>query len=309
MAILLHSTFSPPGPWIEAFAELLPDDDVVTLDLVDDPADIEFAVVWDLPVEEFARFHNLRAILLTGSGGSHLKPVEALPAGVPVVRLVDRAVADDMAAYSLHWVIHFQRGIDRYLAQQTTADWVVHDFIPTDEHTVGVLGYGNVGARVADRLLANGYPVRAWSRSPKPGAPVETFTGPGELGTFLSGCRAVINVLPLTPETRNVLDADRLATMPSGAALINIGRGGTVDDAALIAALDSGHLNGVALDVFREEPLPDWSPYWNHPRVAVTPHISGAAQPRSSTSYIAANIERIRRGETPFPLFVAERGY
>lgn len=311
MSILFHSTFGPQDEWLAEMRGQLPDDTIVTLDQVPtatERAEVEFMVIWDLPVSEMATFPNLRAILLTGSGGSHLRPFEALPQ-VPIVRLVDQTVAADMAAHALHWIIHFQRRFDAYTRQQQQSEWRVQPFEATADHLVGILGHGNIGGRVAEVCRTLGYPVRTWSRSPKPAADIETFTGPDQLDAFLGGVRCLVNVLPLTAETRKLLDARRIALLPEGASLINIGRGGTIDDDALISALDAGHLNGAALDVFRQEPLEPDSPFWAHPGIHVTPHSSGAAQPRSSVGYIAANIGRIRAGEAAHPLFDPARGY
>ncbi len=161
--ILFHSTFDPPEKWLAELGRQLPGDDIRLIEDIDDRSEVDFAIVWDLPVEEFASFPNLRAVLLMGSGGSHLRPVEALPE-VPIVRLADQSVARDMAAYALHWVIHFQRGLHLYAEQEPSADWTRHPHVAAHEWTVGILGYGNIGTKVAAACQALGFGVRAWSR-------------------------------------------------------------------------------------------------------------------------------------------------
>ena len=308
MAILFHTTWGDPAVWVDELRTALPAHEIRQWPEVGDRRDIEFAVTWDIPIEQYATFPNLRAICLLGSGASHLRPVDALP-DVPIVRLVDDAVADDMAAYALHWIIHFHRRFDEYRRLQSKHRWQPQRFAPAADHTVGVLGFGNIGQRVARAASGLGYAVRGWSRSPKLDADVDTFCGPAELDSFLSGTDTLVNLLPLTEETRRLVNAQRLTALPRGSSLINIGRGGTVDDDALLQALDSGQLSGAVLDVFRAEPLDPQSPFWSHPLVTVTPHASGAAQPRSSVRYIAANIERIQAGQQPFPVFDPARGY
>ena len=317
MAILFQTSVGDSGAWVGALQDLLPHDEfrVWTGNAADlgDPADIDIAIVWDIPLEVLNTLPNLRAMLLLGAGGSHLRPVEELPK-VPIARLADPAVAHDMAAYAMAWVLHFHRNLDRYAQQQTQQLWKRHSYPPPANYTVGILGLGNIGGFVADAAHALGYAVRGWSRSGRSHPNATTFgdqpeTPDNGLGEFLSGTDALVNVLPLTPATKALVGASELNQLRPGACVINMGRGATFDDEGLIDTLDSGHLSGAVLDVFRREPLGSESPLWTHPKIVVTPHISGSTFPRTSAPLLAANVERVRSGEDPHPLFDPTRGY
>lgn len=307
MAILFQTSFGDLDAWLGALTSLLPDDEFRIWPDAGDPADIEFVIGWQIPVPEIKKYENAQALLVMGAGVNHLRPVEDLP-DIPIVRLVDEAVASDMAAYVAHWVLHFHRHMHRYDQQQSERTWRRHVYVPPGEFTVGILGLGNIGTYVADAAMGLGYSVRGWSRSGRTHPGVESFDADG-LDAFLAGTNALVNVLPVTPETTNLVDADALAQLPSGAVVINVGRAATFDHAALVAALDAGHLDAAVLDVFEDEPLDASNPLWSHPLVRVTPHISGSTFPRSAAKYIAANIKRVRAGEAPFPVFDRERGY
>jgi len=307
MAIAVEMPFDDPDLWIAELRRRLPTEDFRTWPDIGDATDIEFVVMWKIAADELSELPNLRAILLTGAGTNHLRPITDFP-DVPIVRLADETVAKDMAAYAMHWVLHFHRGMDVYRWQQDAENWQRHRYRPTRDFTVGVLGMGNIGGAVADAALALGYVVRGWSASGRQRDGVTTFAA-DQLDEFLGGCDALVNVLPLTSDTYRLMNTSRLAQLPKSACVINIGRGGTIDHDALVNALDAGRLSGAALDVFSSEPLPEDSPLWHHPRVAVTPHISGSTHPETATDYIAANIKRLQAGEAPFPLLDRESGY
>jgi glyoxylate/hydroxypyruvate reductase A len=307
VALLIHSQ-TDDAAWKDVLGKLLPDDELRTWPDTGDRADIEFIVMFTLSNEELATFPNLRGILLLSAGVNHLRPVEGLP-DVPIVRMADQAVARDMATFTLSWIIHVHRAMHRYGAFQREHRWERLEHRPVEQYTVGILGLGNIGRKVADYALAAGYPVRGWSRSRKDHLGVDEFIGPDELDAFLSGTDCLVNVLPLTPATRKIVDADRLSKLPEGAAFINIGRGGSVDDDALCTALDGGRLDVAVLDVFRGEPLEPESPLWDQPGIIVTPHMSGWSDPVSAAPYMVENIARIRAGAEPFPLMDRSAGY
>lgn len=307
MAILFQTTEGDLDAWLSELRSRFPDDEFRVWPDMGDTADIEFVIGWRIPVADIARCTNARALLVLGAGVNHLQPLEDIP-DIPIVRLVDVAVAKDMASYALHWVLHYHRQMDRYRDNEATATWERHHYVAPDTYTVGVLGLGNIGLHIANALLAQGYKVRGWSRSGRTHDGVESFAE-AELTEFLSGTDALINVLPVTTETTGLVGASTLALLNTGSVVINMGRAVTMDDAAVIDALDSGHLAGAVLDVFSPEPLSQESSLWAHPKVRVTPHISGSTFPRSAAAYIADNIDRIRAGEDPFPVFDRIRGY
>ncbi|AWN45317.1 glyoxylate/hydroxypyruvate reductase A [Methylobacterium terrae] len=230
--------------------------------------------------------------------------------GVPIVRLIDPELARTMAEAVLAWTYYLQRDMPAYRRQQEAATWRQIAYRPPGEVTVGLLGLGALGSAAADRLVQAGFRVAAWSRSPKQmPAAVAGFSGPEGLAGLLGVSDIVVCLLPLTGETRGLLEAGRLCAMKSGAGLINFGRGPIVATDALLAALDAGRLSHAVLDVFEVEPLPEDSPLWRHPGVTVLPHISGPTTPASAAAVVAGNLRAYRAsGRIPAAVDVA-RGY
>ncbi|MGA7985497.1 MAG: NAD(P)-dependent oxidoreductase, partial [Burkholderiales bacterium] len=167
------------------------------------------------------------------------------------------------------------------------------------ERSVGLLGLGELGRSVAQRLLALDFRLCGWSRRQKEIERIECFAGPDGLDAMLAKCGALVCLLPLTPETRGILDARSLALLPRGACVINVARGAHLVEADLIAALDAGHLAHAYLDVFETEPLPASHPFWSHPGVSLTPHVAALTDPRTALPLVIRNLERAQRGEPP----------
>ncbi|NND75326.1 MAG: glyoxylate/hydroxypyruvate reductase A [Ilumatobacter sp.] len=271
--------------WAAELRAALPDTEIATADDGVDPAAVEYLVVWH-PPQDFTPYTRLRAILLIGAGFDHLD-LDALP-DVPVVRLVDPAMAADIALYVLSWVVHFQRDFDRFAAARHTATWDsdLPARFPRD-HVVGVLGAGAIGQVVLDTCAAHGFVTLGWSRS----------SHDRPLHQFLRDVDVVVDLVPLSPNTVGLLGADEFAALGDGV-VINVGRGPTVDTAALLDALD-GELRAAVLDVFEVEPLPADSPLWSRPDVIVTPHIAGRSDPVTGAPIIATQIEELRAGGMP----------
>lgn len=257
--------------------------------------DIEVALAWKPDPGLLATFANLRLIVSLGMGVDHLLTDPALP-DVPIVRIMDEGLVGQMSEYAIFWALRHHRDIDRYAEQQRAGQWKPLDFVDTLHRRVGVMGLGTIGQDTARKFAMLGFPTAGWSRTSKQLAGIETFHGADGLPKFLARSDILVDVLPLTRDTRGLLDAKAFAALPRGAYLINMARGGHVVDEALLAALDAGHLSGAALDVFNEEPLPAGHRYWTHPRVHVTPHIAGATNPRTAAPGVIDNIKRLREG-------------
>jgi glyoxylate/hydroxypyruvate reductase len=307
--ILFYSENEDPAPWREAFCRELPHMPFEVWPFHGPLEAVRYLVVWKPRHGFIAQFPRLKAILALGAGVDPIPTDPTLPKDVPLLRLVDVGFPAQMAEYAAYAVLRFQRRMREYEGAQRAARWQEFDPIYARDFPVGVMGLGVIGEVVARRLAALGYPVAGWTRSPRRVDAIEVFSGRDNFARFLARSQVIVNVLPLTPETENILNAKALAAMPKGAFLVNIGRGKHVVDRDLIDALDSGQLGGAALDVFREEPLPASHPFWRHPGIVLTPHVAAPTVASEVQTQIIENIKRIERGEVPTGRVDLARGY
>ncbi|MDG2261539.1 MAG: glyoxylate/hydroxypyruvate reductase A [Actinomycetota bacterium] len=305
MAVLLHPE-QDHEEWRDAFRRELPEVEFRFFDEIDDRSKIEYAVV-SRHGGELGELPNLEAILAMGAGVEQFTG-PGLPE-VPVVRLVDQGMSDEMATYALSWVAHFQRRHDAFIELQAAGQWVPLPYTPAADYPVGILGMGNIGRTVAELFAKAGYPVHAWTRGGGADDWVTHFAGPDELDGFLGSVKAVVNVLPSTNSTAGLMDRARFSAMDDDAIFLNMGRGATVAEADLVAAIDAAELRHAVLDVTAVEPLPASSPLWSHPKITITPHVAGYTLIPSASKVIAANIRRLMNGEQPFPLYERDRDY
>ena len=273
------------------------------LDALGDKKDIEIVLAWKPPAGLIASFPNVKLIVSLGMGVDHLLADDRLPAGVPIVRIMDEGLVGQMSEYAIYWALRHHREIDKYAASQRARQWKPEDFVDTIDRRIGVMGLGSIGQDTAAKFAALGFPTARTL----PG--IETFHGADGFQRFLARTDILVDVLPLTRDTRNLLDAKAFAALPKGAYLINMARGGHVVDEALLAALESGQVSGAALDVFNAEPLPADHPYWTHPKVHVTPHIAGATNPRTASPGVIDNIKRLRAGQPLIHTVDPKTGY
>ena len=295
MALLFLSPNDDPGVWTQALSALLPELDIRVWPDTGPVADIDVALVWKPPPGELRRFPQLKLIISLGMGVDHLLQDPALPS-VPLARIVDPGIITQMAEYVCLAVLHYHRHIDDYERQQREQCWRRLPLAETARRTVGLLGLGAIGSHTARQLTALGFPVLAWSRSPKTLEGVDCFHGPAEFEPFLRRSTVLVCLLPLTGETQGIIDAVTLALLPAGAYVVNCARGGHLVERDLLAALDRGHIAGATLDVFQQEPLPAEHPFWTHPKVRVTPHIAGITNPGTTAPQIVENIRRLSEG-------------
>ena len=309
MALLLK-TGSDRGPWWrEEFGKALPDLEFRQWPATGRVEDIEFALVWK-PEPGFLRtLPRLKVIFSLGAGVDHIFEDPHLPEGVPIVRLVDGELTRQMVEYAVLHTLRFHRQAPEYEAQQRAKRWRELPQKMTNERRVGVMGVGEIGGAVARKLAGFGFDAAGWARTERKIEGVRVYAGQAQLTPFLGRSDIVVCVLPLTPDTTGILNARAFAAMPRGGHVIGIGRGRQLVEADLLAALDSGHLAGAALDVFREEPLPAASPLWAHPKVTVTPHVAAITDPRSALAQVVENIRRVRRGLAPVNVVDPRRGY
>ena len=266
-------------------------------------------MVWAPPGGRLKEFKNLKYIFSIGAGVTHITLDPDAPMDVPIVRLQDDMLVLDIACHIIHWTLHFHRHYNRYKLYEAEKKWLRHRYPENRERRISVLGLGQTGLTTCERLRDLEFDVTGWSRTPKKIEGVTCLSGDESLAQVLARADILVNLLPLTPATTDLINADALAQMPHGAFVINCGRGGTVVDADLLAALDTGQIEAAALDVFREEPLAEDDPYWTHPKVSVTPHAAAPSNERSAARFIAGHIRRALDGGEPWPIVDHARGY
>ena len=272
----------------------------------DPPSD--YAVVWK-PSQRFLDSQPaLRAMFNAGAGVDALACLR-LPKNVPVIRLEDAGMAEQMCEYVLHAVLHHYREFDIYAAQEAKRLWAPRPPRRKADYPVGILGYGVLGQAVAKSLISVGFQVVAWARTPRADAPIRVYSGDDSRVEFLQAARILVCLLPLTPSTRHVLNATAFEALRRGGYLINVARGAHLDRDALLAALDSGQLAGATLDVFDEEPIPVADPIWKDTRVRVTPHISAATLRHEAVEQIVGKLRALERGEAVTGVVATDRGY
>jgi glyoxylate/hydroxypyruvate reductase len=273
-------------------------------------ADISLAIAWHPPDDAFERYPNLKAVCSLGAGVDNIVACPSLRPEIDVVRIVDPVQAQMMSGFVIWHVIWHQRRFATYLAQQRDAVWRRIRQRSAQDVPVGILGYGEIGQRVAADLAQLGFPVMAWSRTAKPTpASVRGFHGPSGLSAMLDETEVLVNLLPLTPETQGILNSELFARMRRGGYLIQVGRGEHLVDADLLAALESGQLDGAALDVFTAEPLAPEHPFWHHPKIVVTPHDACEVRVEAVATTIVATADAIRTGRRPPNAIDRQRGY
>lgn len=304
--VTYYSADMDAASWIPGLQAALPGASITLWEPGAPQAD--FAVVWKPPQQMLDEQQGLKAIFNTGAGVDALVQLR-LPPGVPVIRLDDAGMSVQMAEYVCHAVIRHFRELDGYEQDMAMGKWSFRKPRSRLDFPVGVLGLGVLGERVAKAVAQFDFPVNGWSRSPKAVEGVQCFHGDTQLVEFLAASRILVCLLPLTPETDSILNTTNLAHLRSGGYVINVARGAHIVDADLLAAIDGGHLAGATLDVFRVEPLPQGHPYWNHPKITVTPHTSARTLRSESIAQIALKIGALQRGEAVAGRVDAARGY
>lgn len=306
----MHITFcctdTKAEPWLAGLRAALPQATVTAWQAGTPPA--EHAVVWAPPQQFLDEQRGLKALFNIGAGVDALLKLK-LPPGVKVVRLDDAGMSVQMAEYVCHAVIRHFREFDGYEADVAEGKWSYRKPRLRADYPVGVMGLGVLGERVARALRQFDFPVHGWSRTPKAVEGVVCHAGIDRFDSFLASCRVLVNLLPLTPDTHDILNRNTLARLLPGGYLVNVARGAHLVDDDLLALLDSGHMAGATLDVFRTEPLPAGHAFWKHPKITVTPHTSARTLRDESIAQIAGKILALERGDPIAGLVDPVRGY
>ena len=296
MKRLLIAVRADPEAWAERFRAELPDHEVLTAPAKDgDPT--AYVVVGKPPAGLLASLSGLELVLSLNAGVEHLLASGETPDGVPIVRMVDPGLVQGMTEWVVAQVMAWHRNLIAYRDKQGEGVWAPAPERLARERLVTVLGAGELGGPVALALHALGFRVRTWGRTPRDVRGIEHHAGRHALAAALQGADVLVGLLPATAETKDLIDAQALGRLASGALVVNAGRGATLVDAALLDGLDEGRLSCAVLDVFREEPLPAGHPFWRHPGVLVSPHVAAPTHARSAVAVMAETVRRHERGE------------
>ena len=271
--------------------------------------DITMAIIWKHPVGSLSDYPNLKCIASAGAGVDYIFEDVTRPKSVPITRLVDPYLASDMSEHVLAAILAHLKNFNDYKLQQVDSLWKPKDYLRIKDVTVGIMGLGELGALTAKDLAKVGFKVQGWSRSKKDIEQVTTFSGSGEQAQFLETTDILVCLLPLTPETEGILNKQLMEQLPKNAYVINVARGGHLVDGDLIMLLDGGHLSGACLDVYHTEPLPQAHPFWNHPKIFMTPHYASVSDTDSVIPQLLENYRRLDNDEELLNQVDQEKGY
>lgn len=308
MALLFKVDDARGDIWKSLFETHAPDIDVRLWPDVGDPSQVRYFAAWQPPKNLHERFPHLEVIFATSAGVDQFALGE-LPEHINVVRMLDPGIAKGMVEYACFAVLSLHRQIPMYLQQQQARQWQEHELMPARRRRVGVMGLGNLGVSVLESLRPFGFELHGWARSQKHIDGVQCYAAEDHLQPFLNQCDILICLLPLTDDTRGILNARTFAAMPEGAQLINLGRGGHLVENDLLDALASGQLAHAIVDVLNDEPPALDHPFWHHPGIWMTPHIGANTSPDSAFEVLLANIRRHQRGEAMLGEIARDQGY
>ena len=306
MNILFASEMEKLQSWLPLLSEALPNDRITSWENYAAAEKIDIALVATPPKGALKKLAGVKLIQSLWMGVEGLVGDPDYPRGVPLARLVDPGMVAAMSETVLARILDWHRRHNQYRAQQRERRWLRHNQYMAGDRSVGLLGLGELGTDVARKLVTLGFNVAGWSRRPKQIEGVKSFT---DLPAMLAACDAVVCLLPLTAQTRGILNSRTFSLLKPKSCIINVARGGHVVTEDLLAQLDAGHLSHAYLDVFEPEPLPADSPLWSHPKVSITPHTAALTEPRTAVPKIVENVERARRGEAPLNRVDFEAGY
>ena len=294
MSIMIVSPGRNPEAWIKALKDLDKDLEVEIFPDVKAPENVEYALSWKHPHGIFQQFPNLKVIASMGAGIDHIIQDPEIPRQIKITRVIDEQLKKDMSLFVLALVLEHLRNLSFH---HCSNKWETKEYLRPEDVNVGIMGLGVLGVAAAEKLIKNGFNVVGWSKSPKKILGEKTYHGDDQLEKFLGQSNVLICLLPLTSETKNILNKDLFAKLPPNSYLINVARGNHLVEEDLPPAIVKGHLSGASLDVFREEPLPEDHPFWKNDKIRITPHIASVTHPESVVPQILENYHNMKKGE------------
>ncbi len=309
MSILIVSPGKKLNRWKDALNAVDPSVAVFLPEEVKDPLDITFALSWNHPKKMFRKYPNLKCISSFGAGVDHLLSDTQIPKHVEIVRIIDGLLSADMFEFALAVVMKHLRKLTRYTRYQEASIWKKHEYLRIKDIGIGIMGTGMIGHHVASELQRVGFRVSGWNRTGGQPTSYDKYYGTVQLNDFLKVSDVLICLLPLTRQTRGIINYSLLKALPADAYVINFGRGAHVNERDLISAIDEGHISGAHLDVFEEEPLPENHLFWQQPGIDITPHVASLTDPDSIAPQVMENYHRSREGMPLKNLVSRDLGY
>ncbi len=309
MSLVIFSNVHKIQPWIDALKNAGPGIEVISHEEIKDKKKVKFALAWDHPKGIFKEYPNLKCISSMGAGVDHIMSDPEIPEQIKIVRIIDPLLSQDLAEFALALVMSHMRGFGKYFNNQHRKTWKKSMYMRIPDAKIGVMGTGAIGNHVALFLQSLGFSIVGWGKTPGKQAEYKRFHGGDQLDEFLNNINILICLLPLTPETKGILNRNTMGKLINGAYLINLGRGLHVVDQDLIEMIDSGHLSGASLDVFENEPLPEDHPFWSHPAIQITPHVASLTAPNSVAPQIIENYHRAINGQQLLNIVDRNQGY
>lgn len=309
MSFLIVCPGKNPQKWVEELQNQHPGLNIYVYPEEHDKEEVEFALVWNHPRGLFKNYPNLKVVASMGAGVDHITADPELPEDIKITKVVDEQLTKDMSAFVLGLVMDHILNLPFYRLQETRQEWTPVDYKRTRDVKIGVMGMGVLGTAVAKNLDYLGFPVTGWAKTSKDIDGIKTFFGDEGKDEFLAQTEILICLLPLTPATEGILNKELFEKLPEKAYIINVARGEHLVEHDLLEMVNSGHLSGAALDVFREEPLPKEHPFWEHHKIQITPHVASVTRPESVVPQIVDNYERMKEEEPLQNLVEKKKGY
>jgi glyoxylate/hydroxypyruvate reductase A len=309
MSILCIFENKNVAPWKKALTEKLPETTIEVYPNVKDPGAVNFIICWKPKNKVFEQFPNIKVVQSVGASIAHITASQTLNTDTIITRVVDEKLSNDMWEFLITIVLSELKNTRSYAAQQAAGIWQQQPYQSIQNTTVSILGLGSIGGFVAEKFAQMGFHVKGWSTSKKELLKVQSYAGEHAFDAFLKNTDFLINLLPLTESTKNILNKTVFQKLPKNAFLINVGSGAHVVVADLIDQIDRNQLAGAFLDVFREEPLPKEHHFWKHPKIQITPHVASLTNVDRATDQISENYRRFLKKEALLNRVSLDKGY